>query len=255
MKSVIKLNELSVFFPAYNEAGNIGELLKQAISIIPSIAKKYEIIVIDDGSTDATASIVSRLAKKHPSIRLITQSNQGYGGALKRGFSESRYEWIFFTDSDLQFDLNEITHFIASTDQHRVIIGYRKNRAEGWWRNLLAKSLKIVGRIWFGFPTQIKDIDCAYKLIHRDVIGSTLPLYSDGAMISTELLLKIHRLRCGYLQLPVTHFVRHVGTSTGSSFRVISKAFIDLFALKLHLLREKCTQSLVIVLNWKKAVA
>ena len=135
-----KIPELSVFFPAYNEAGNIEEVIKQSLRILPEIAKKFEIIIVNDGSTDATKQISERLSKKHSRVRVVNQKNLGYGGALKRGFKESKYEWIFFTDSDLQFDLKELKKFVRFTKKYQMILGYRKNRAEGLKRALLEPS-------------------------------------------------------------------------------------------------------------------
>ena len=233
-----KLSELTIFFPAYNEAGNIEEAVKQALTIAPHVAKKYEILVINDGSKDATKQIVQRLEKKYPSIvRLINQRNKGYGGALKRGFREAKYEWIFFTDSDLQFDLNELQKFISQTSNNNLVLGYRLNRAEGFKRVLLARMLKVWNRILLGFPRKIKDIDCAFKLIHRSIITSTYPLLSDGAMVSTELLLKAHGKGFKYAQIGVRHYQRRIGQPTGSNFKVILRAVIDTFRLKYQLTR------------------
>lgn len=242
-----KLNELTIFFPAYNEAGNIEEAVKQALTVAPQVAKKYEILVINDGSKDATKQIVRRLEKKYRTVRLISQRNRGYGGAIKRGFKEAKFEWIFFTDSDLQFDLNELPKLVKHSENYQMILGYRIKRAEGFKRILLAKLLKIWNRILLGFPRQIKDIDCAFKLLHRSVIKETEPLISDGAMVSTELLLKAHRAGIGYKQVGVHHYQRRIGQPTGSNLKVIFKAVVDTFRLKARLTKKKVLQSLSFV--------
>ena len=235
---VTKLPSLSLFYPAYNEAGNIAEAIKQALLILPSIAYKFEIIVIDDGSTDATYQIAQRFSQMYPEVRVVTQKNQGYGGALKRGFSESKYDWIFFTDGDLQFDLWELQKFISKTYQYDMVLGYRKNRVEGLKRDFLAKALKAWAVILFNFPLNIKDIDCAYKLIHKNVIKSISPLFSDGAMISTELITKAVRQKFSYSQIGVSHYQRFAGEATGNNPNVIFKAILDSFALQIVLVKE-----------------
>lgn len=227
-----KLPSLSIFFPAYNEAGNIEESVLQALTIAKRVAHKYEVIVVNDGSKDATLSVARRLARQHENIRVVTQANTGYGGALKRGFKASRYEWIFFTDADLQFDITELMNFVEKSTKYQLILGYRKTRAEGWKRQLLADMLKIWNRVLLGFPMNIKDIDCAFKLIHRSVLEKVTPLTSNGAMVSTELLLRAYYAKVAYRQIGVEHYQRSTGSSTGSNLKVILRAVFDTFALQ-----------------------
>jgi glycosyltransferase involved in cell wall biosynthesis len=238
-KKITKLPEISIFFPAYNEAGNIEVAIKQALKVATQIAHKFEVIVVNDGSQDNTYKIAKKLSQKYASVRVVTQKNQGYGGALKRGFKTAKYEWIFFTDSDLQFDMSELKKFIQYTKDNDLVIGYRKNRAEGFKRALLAKALKIWNRVLLGFPSEIKDIDCAFKLIHKSVIQQTQPLMSDGAMISTELLLKAIHENYAYRQIGVRHYRRLHGSPTGSNRKVILKAVFDTFRLQYMLIKQK----------------
>lgn len=231
-----KLDELSIFFPAYNEAANIEEAIRQALAVARTVAEKYEVIVVDDGSKDATLPIARRLARRYKAVRVVTQKNKGYGGALKLGFASARFDWIFFSDSDLQFDLSELKKFIRHTDTHDLVIGYRKNRAEGIKRQMLARALKIWNKVLLSFPMRIRDIDCAFKLMHRRVIRHADPFISDGAMFSTELLLKSYRNKFAIKQIGVTHYLRRAGVPTGSNHRVILRAVRDTFILKRHLL-------------------
>lgn len=236
---VTKLPSLSIFFPAYNEAGNIEESVLQALTIAKRVAHKYEVIVVNDGSKDATLSIARRLARQHENVRVVTQKNTGYGGALKRGFKASKYEWIFFTDADLQFDITELIKFVENAGRYQLILGYRKTRAEGWKRQILADMLKIWNRIFLGFPLNVKDIDCAFKLIHRSVIEKVQPLISNGAMVSTEFILNAHHAQVSYYQIGVAHYQRSTGQSTGSDLTVIYKAIIDTFTLQSKLFSNR----------------
>lgn len=227
-----KLSELSLFFPAYNEAGNIERTVREALSVLPQVAEKFEIIVVDDGSLDDTYTIVSQLSKKYQTVRVVTQPNTGYGGAVKRGFRETNFQWVFFTDADLQFDLAEITKFIPYSAEYDLVIGFRKNRAEGWFRHAIAMLLKLWNKVFLGFPLTIKDIDCAFKLLNRQVLDYALPLTSDGAMVSTELLLKAYYAGFRFKQIGVTHYPRTLGQSTGSNPKVILRAVKDTFILR-----------------------
>lgn len=227
-----KLSELSVFFPLYNEEKNVEPLVKEALEVFGGIARKLEVILINDGSTDNTFEIGKEMAKEYKKIRLVSQNNKGYGGALKRGFKESKYSWIFLSDGDLQFDLHEVNKFLPFLKSYDLVIGYRTSRAEGIKRQVIMIALKFWNKIFLGFPLFIKDIDCAFKFIKKDVIDSVQPLVSDGAMLSTELLLKAHKKGFRIKQIPVKHFKRKFGRPTGNSLKVILKAVRETFVLR-----------------------
>jgi glycosyltransferase involved in cell wall biosynthesis len=233
-----QLPSLSIFLPCYNEETNIEKQLNQVLKVAPRVAREFEIIVINDGSTDATKAIIKQMASINPHIRLVSQHNKGYGGAVKRGFAESKHEWVFFTDSDLQFDVNELVVLVKAVKCNDMVLGYRLKRADGRKRHLLAKGLKLWNRMWLGFPRNIKDIDCAFKLIKRDVITRVQPLVSDGAMMSTEFLLKAHRAGFIYSQVGVHHYDRLAGSATGSNLGVIWKAIVDTFVLRKVLFKQ-----------------
>lgn len=235
MSNLIKIKELSIFFPLYNEEKNVDLLISSTLEVLPNIADKYEIILINDGSKDKTKELAEDLVKRHKEVKLINQRNKGYGGAVKRGFKESMYDWVFFSDGDLQFNLEDLYTFINYCDSYDLIIGYRKNRAEGFRRKILADLLKIWNFIFLGFPLYIKDIDCAFKLIHRNVIDDCMPLISDGALLSTEFLLKAHRKSFRIKQLGVRHYKRKYGKPTGSNIFVILRAVRDTFILQWNL--------------------
>lgn len=122
-----KIKELSVFFPAYNEEANIKNTVEKALKVLPNVADKWEIVIIDDGSKDKTGAIVRQMAEKEKRIRLITHDpNRGYGGALQSGLYGTKYEWITFTDADGQFDFSEISKFIETQKETGadMVIGY-----------------------------------------------------------------------------------------------------------------------------------
>ncbi len=237
-KPTLKLKGLSVFFPLYNEEANVEKLVAESLKVFPKVAEKFEIVLVNDGSKDKTREIAKKLEAKYPSVRLVSQRNKGYGGAVKRGFKEAKYDWVFFSDGDLQFDLNEITKFIPFAKNNDLVIGYRKVRAEGFKRKLLADTLKVWNRIFLGFPRSIRDIDCAFKLIRKEVIVAASPLVSDGAMVTTEFLLKSYRNGYKFKQIGVNHYKRQFGSSTGSNLKVIFKAVRDTFILSYLLAKE-----------------
>ena len=228
---ISRLAELSVFFPCYNEAENLEALLNQALEVFPRFAAKVEIIVINDGSTDQTKAIAEQWAAKHPEIRVVSQPNGGYGAALQTGFMSCRYSHVFFSDSDLQFDLREFEKLVphASAD---FVIGYRLTRADGMKRVVTMKMLKIWSWIFLGYPLYIRDTNCAFKLIKRESLMRLMPLYSSSMMITTELLLRAHRAKMKIVQIGVNHFDRLHGQATGQNPKVILKAVRETFVLQ-----------------------
>ena len=224
-----KLKELSVFFPFYNEEANIVGQTKDALKYIPQFAEKFEIILVNDGSVDDTAKIGWQLAEKYPNVKFVNhKKNRGYGGALKTGFKTAQYEWVFFADGDRQFNLEELRKLISKVALTDLVIGYRKDRADTFIRTLNAKLFNLLIRILFGL--RVRDIDCAFKLIKKSVLNS-LELKSDGAMISAELLIKARKKGYKIIEVPVEHYPRQVGDSTGANPKVIFKAFYDIATL------------------------
>lgn len=227
-----KIEELTIFFPLYNEEKNVKPLVDHSVDVFSKFAQTFEILLINDGSKDDTKLIAEKLEKKYPCVKLISQENKGYGGALKTGFENAQYDWIFFSDGDLQFDFNEIEMFLPYTSKYDFIIGYRKKRAEGFKRDLIAKMLKIWNLILLGFPLKIKDIDCAFKLLKKSALAKTFPINSTGSMVSTEFLLKGIRNNLKIKQIGVSHFERKLGTATGNAADVIITAIKETFKLR-----------------------
>jgi glycosyltransferase involved in cell wall biosynthesis len=225
-----KLSELSVFFPAYNEEANLYSTVTKAIAVCKNISDKYEIIIVDDGSRDKTPQIAKQLVNEDSNIRVITHNpNQGYGGALKSGLYSAKYQYIAFTDSDGQFDFSQIERFIPHLEEYKMVVGYRTKRAEGLLRYLNAKLWGILVNLLFA--VNIKDIDCAFKVFHKEIIDNIPQLESYGALISTELLVKTRKKGYKIKQVPVDHYLRIGGKSTGANIKVILKAFFELFKL------------------------
>jgi glycosyltransferase involved in cell wall biosynthesis len=224
-----KLSSLSLFFPAYNEEANVENLIRLAQQVLPGVAEEWEIIPVNDGSKDRTGEIINRLAGEDPRVRPVHhEKNQGYGGAVRSGYTAARYDYVFFTDGDLQFDLREITLLTAKIDEGDLVLGYRKNRRDPAMRKINAWMWGTLVKFLFAF--QARDVDCAFKLIKRKVINK-VHLSADGAMVSTELLAGASRAGFRFVEVAVTHYPRVAGTQTGASPKVILRAFKELFKL------------------------
>ncbi|HWB67189.1 MAG TPA: glycosyltransferase family 2 protein [Mycobacteriales bacterium] len=220
------LRRLTIVLPALNEEANIEAAVQRATEVASRHCDDHEVIVVDDGSTDSTAALVERMAAADPRIRLIKHEvNQGYGGALKSGFLAASMDLVFFTDSDNQFDLDELAVFIDLIQSVDVVAGYRIKRRDPFFRRLNARAWNYLVRALFYVP--VRDIDCAFKLFRREVFTG-LELNSVGAMVNTELMVKLGRSGYRVVEVGVQHFPRTAGKPQGADIKVIFRAFSEL---------------------------
>lgn len=227
------IKSLSVFFPTYNEEGNIRNTVLSSKKVLEEVATNWEIFIVNDGSTDKTGSIAEELAKSDRRIYAITHKvNRGYGGAFKTGFYSAKYDFIAFTDADGQFDFSEINNFIAKQKETKadLVIGYYKDRKVSISKKITSKMWEYLVFLLFGL--KVRDIDCGFKLVSKDVIDALPNLESErGAFISSEFLIKAKKKGFKIVEIPVTHKPRLKGEGTGRNLNVIIQSFTDLFKL------------------------
>ena len=227
---------ITVFFPCHNEQDNVARVAEQAVAVLEAMKADYEVIVVDDGSSDATGRIADDLAGKSPRLRVIHHPhNQGYGAALKSGFRAATKELVFYTDGDGQFDLGEMPALLPLMGEYDIVSCYRLQRRDNIVR-------KINGWLWtqvicLAFSLRIRDVDCAFKL-YRRAIFDQIKMESTGALIDTEILARAARKGYRMTQRGVHHFPRTAGQQTGASFRVILRAFKELWQLRRRILSE-----------------
>lgn len=225
-----KVSALSIFFPFWNEEKNIEKVIKSAIPIAPKVADKWEIIMVDDGSSDNTLAIARRLASQDPRLRVVSHKpNRGYGAALKEGFENAKYDLVVFNDGDGQFDFSQVSKFIDKIENCDMVIGYRKKRLDHPFRHILMNLLKIWDFIFFGF--YYRDIDCGFKMFKKDALRKIMPFKSEGAMITTEIFAKAKKNNLKITQVEVSHYKRQYGNQSGGNLRVIIRAIRESFML------------------------
>lgn len=225
-----KIPEISVFFPAYNEEANIETTINKAATVLPAIASKWEILIVNDGSTDRTGEIAAKLAVKNHNIRVVTHSpNRGYGAALKSGWAASQYPWIAFTDSDGQFDFSEIKKFLPLIEKADLILGYRLKRGDFLMRSVYTFGWSTIARVLLGLDA--KDYSCGFKLIKKKVFEAVQPLEGEEKVTQIELLVKAKRLGFKTAEVGVYHYPRKFGQQTGTNLKVVLKSIFDLFKL------------------------
>lgn len=236
MSKMKPFKQLSIFFPAYNEEFVIKKTLTAAVKVIPLIAETYEIIVINDGSTDRTREIVEDIISINPRIKLISHAaNQGYGAAIKSGLAAARYPWVIACDSDGQFDLSEIKKFTPFIKDYDLIIGYRLKRIDSRYRRFMAFILRLVNLVLF--KLNLRDVDCGFKLIRRSVIKTVGQLTTTSAITVTEFITRAVRLGYRVKEVGVSHHSRSGGQQTGGKLSVVIKGAKE--AIKLWL-KQQC---------------
>ena len=183
-------------------------------------------MVVDDGARDGTLEPVARLCEQDARVRSLRHPiNRGYGAALKTGILAARGDLVFFTDADLQFDIEEIGRLLAYSDRFDVIAGYRLNRSDPWSRRLNAWAWgQLVDAL---FKVGVRDVDCAFKVFHRRVFDR-IPIHSVGAFVNTESLVRARAAGFEVKQVPVSHFPRQSGQQSGAHPRVVARAFVEL---------------------------
>ena len=228
---------LTVFFPCWNEQDAIEPLTQNAVQVLTAMDADYEIIIVNDGSTDRTAAVADRLAAENSRIRVVHHPvNRGYGAALQSGFRSATKDLVFYTDGDGQFDLNELPPLLEQMDRYDIVSCYRLNRQEGLIRKLNAFCwTRLVGLL---FRLPLKDIDCAFKLYKRSVFDG-MEMLSTGALIDTEILARAARKGCRITQVGVRHYPRIAGRATGANLKVIVRAFKELFKLRRQIIHPE----------------
>ncbi len=230
---------ISAFFPCYNEEKNLTDLVSGCDKVLKAICEDYEIIIVDDGSADGTTAVAQGLQRQYPKLQYIRHpKNRGYGGAVYTGFKSSRYEYIFFSDGDNQFNLEEIPLLVKKIAEADMVTGFRHQRADPLMRHLIAWVWRLLVRIVFGIG--ITDIDCAFKLFKRSTLEriDISHMVSKGALINTEIYARMKKLNMTVIEVPVTHYARLTGKQTGASPKVILRALYELISLSFKLRRE-----------------
>lgn len=203
---------LSIVLPAHNEETNIAEAVKEAASIAEELTTSWEILVVNDGSTDRTGAILDSIATSNPFVRAIHfPSNRGYGAALRAGFASTRGDLVFYTDSDLQFDVAELRYFLPIADSADLIVGFRVYRYDAVLRCLASWVYNRLVRVLF--RVQVRDVDCSFKLFRREVLEA-IDLETTDFFIDTEIVAKARKWNFRIIEKGVRHYPRKSGEST-----------------------------------------
>jgi glycosyltransferase involved in cell wall biosynthesis len=221
---------LSVFFPAYNDSGTIASMVIRAVQAASELTPDYEVIVVNDGSADATPQILDELARTYPHVRVVHHpKNRGYGGALQTGFRSATKEFIFYTDGDAQYDPAELVDLWAKmTPDADLVNGYKISRSDPVHRIVIGRVYHHIVRLLFGLS--VRDVDCDFRLMRR-AIFEQIDLEKTSGVICLEMMKKIEDAGFRIVEVPVHHYHRAFGKSQFFNFRRIAKTGVDVLRL------------------------
>jgi len=230
------MHSLSVVLPAHNEEANVGIVVHEVLDVVRKLKMDYEIILVNDGSTDRTGEIGRTLARRNSHFRLVEHfPSRHYGGALKAGFAAAKKELIAFLPADRQFAFSEIDRLLEKMNRADIVSGYRANRKDNFIRRCCGFCWSLVVRMLFGYLC--RDIDCGFKLFRREILEH-VKLVTDGNPIDTELLAGAKARGYRIAEVETTHLPRTAGKAKGVDLKVILRAFHDLPLFRLRLNRE-----------------
>jgi glycosyltransferase involved in cell wall biosynthesis len=218
---------ISLFFPAYNDAGTIASMVVLADRTARRLTDDYEIIVINDGSADHTAHVLTELEALYPRLRVVHHpTNMGYGSALRMGFASATKELIFYTDGDAQYDVRELEQMLPlMTSGVDVVNGYKISRSDPLHRTIIGKIYCHIVKLTFGI--KIRDVDCDFRLVRRASF-QRVQLHSTSGTICVEMIKCFQDAGLRFAETPVHHFHRAYGKSQFFNFRRLFKTFKDL---------------------------
>jgi glycosyltransferase involved in cell wall biosynthesis len=221
MRRAVKPKAISFVLPAYNEEDNIEKAVRAVVQAAETIdIEDYEVVVVDDGSADRTAEILERLRVENPHIRPIHHpKNLGYADALRTGFTSAKLPLVFYTDSDLQFDVKEVKNLLPAIEDYDIVCGFRIYRYDPLTRLFLAWGYNLVARTVFRL--RVRDIDCAFKLFRREVFD-VIQIRSKKFFVDTEILAKARHHGFRMTEIGVRHYPRAGGRSTVRASHVVS---------------------------------
>ncbi len=226
----MKYASISAFFPCYNDKGTIGKMIEDVAEVLRTLTDDFEVIVVDDGSTDSSRDLLKELREKYDFLKLVFhKKNQGYGGALQSGFKTSIKDLIFYTDGDAQYDVKELPLLYEKMDKDVDIVnGYKIKRADVWYRALIGRIYHWTMKIMFGF--KIRDVDCDFRLIRREPLQK-IDLEHKSGVICVEMITKMHQAGFRFVEVGVHHYPRVYGYSQFFNFKRIFQVFLNLFKL------------------------
>ncbi len=227
---ISKLSSLSLFFPCFNDSKTIASLVEQAYAMAPQYARNFEVIVVDDGSTDGSRDVLRGLQSRYADFRVIShEQNKGYGGALASGFKAASHDYVFYTDGDGQYSLEDLSAFVNQALEGAVWVnGYKIKRHDSRLRRALGAAYNQTVKFFLGI--KLRDMDCDFRLFQTKLVREVELTFQSGA-VCAELVSQLEKRGVTAQELPVRHYARAYGSSQFFNFKSLAQTLRDIVKL------------------------
>ena len=232
------VSSVSAFFPCYNDALSIGKMVRDVRESLVEAVSDFEIIVVNDGSSDNSLQVLQELQKEVSELRIVNHEvNRGYGGALLSGIAASTKQWVFYTDGDAQYDAREISRCIAAvTESSDVIQGFKIGRGDPLHRRIIGRVYHHSVRLLFRLP--VRDTDCDFRLMRKSILDK-FRLQSTTGVICVEMMHAFNRVNARFVEVGVSHYHRPHGKSQFFRVPAISRSAVQLLQLWTRLMLRR----------------
>ncbi|HUY24807.1 MAG TPA: glycosyltransferase family 2 protein [Candidatus Saccharimonadales bacterium] len=230
--------KLSLVIPVHNEAANMARVIPAALQALALLSRSYEIVLVDDGSSDATVEVArTEMGTQADRLRLVSHPHKsGYGITVADGLRAADGDWVAFIDGDGQFDPLDLRLLAEVAPSADLIAGWRIHREDPWHRSVVSGTFNVLVRLLYGIS--YRDVDCGFKLMRRQVLELAKPILAHSALLNTELYFKAERSGLTIRQVGITHHRRIAGVRSGGKLIPILRAIRELVRLRLELARS-----------------
>ncbi len=235
------VSSVTAFFPCYNDVATIAGMVTTVTAALETQVEDFEVVVIDDGSTDGSVELLRRLEAELPRLAVVVhERNRGYGGALLSGFGAATKEWVFYTDGDGQYDAAEVVDLLAAVGPDTdVVQGWKIGRGDPWYRKLIGRVYHHVVKVLFGL--HVRDTDCDFRLMRRSLVDKAELTQTSGT-ICVEMMRRFEELGARFVEVPVHHYHRPHGRSQFFRLPQIARSARQLLALWWRLVLRGATR-------------